>query len=199
MNYGYEGATPSSLIKKFTENNHDNITVTYLDGHTSTIPFSEEKKEELYQQLLKQATERNNSNALITAKEKRRWASSFLVGEIIMVLLTPIAILTNKSDKIQLISGIAGSILAIDAVINGHRFKIANDEIKEIKKYAIYLKMKEKIEKNSDQTLFCGVKNEDQEINLNNIDEYSYAKIKKLNRNHQIQQLTNTILTRKAD
>ncbi len=198
MNYGYEGAAQSSLIKKFMENGNDNITITYLDGHTNTIPFSEEVKEKLYQQLLKQAIERNNSDALMNAKEKRKWAASFMIGEIIMILLAPVAILTNKSEKAQLIAGIAGSILTIDAVVNGHKFKMANEEIKEIKKYAIYLKMRDKIEQNTDQTLFCGVKDQEQEINLNNIDEYSFAKIKRLNRNHQVQKLANNIFTRKA-
>lgn len=172
MKNGFNGMSDGQLISNFVESEGEYF-IEFLDGAYYKVPISEDNKQSLINIMLNQATERNNSDALKNAKTKR-------VKTIIAICAEAIAsaamiIITQKSETNieKIVSTILASIAGIGVIISGVKYRLNNSEIEELKKYGIYLSIRDRLEACNDPNLFNGVPEKADVLNINTLDNYS--------------------------
>ena len=182
MKYGYARANFEELIRKYKVSN-DKIIITFLDGSRKEIPFTEQNEAELLNEMLKQAKiMRMNKSEHDLEVEKY----DALRGAIRMIPITFLDYVTaNKSDTYQFVrtlSGVFCGLTALTIVTSSFIYNLKANELNELKKYKMYLDMKEDIDK-TDAYLFKGVKTKGMPLNINTLDNYSLNDIKQIRNN----------------
>lgn len=132
--------------------------------------------------MLEQAYDRSESSALHDAQEKRKKLLKCAALEMWLILLSVVnaAIFNNM----RICASIFGCLTGIIAIGYSAGYKFKTDEIKELEKYDIYLLMREALEKNIENpNLFNGVKNQQEVLNINTLDDYSLSDIKTVQSN----------------
>lgn len=181
MRHGFANMQ-SELIKNYKVSNNT-VIITYLDGSVCEIPFSEDFETDLLNRMLEQAQKRNEMVSVDDLKEKRRQALFWLATQLSFGTLSVSNVVVSDSERMSLISGLLGGIIALTAVVHGASYKFYNDEIKELEKYAIYLSIRERLENIDVPQVFDGVKNPELPLNINTIDNYSLNDIRKIRDN----------------
>lgn len=93
-------------------------------------------------------------------------------------------IIFSSSEFVDKVLGISIGINCIFIVIDGCKYYLENDEIKEIKKYGIYLNIMEDLERYKDNpNLLNNIKNMNEIPNINTLDNYSLKEIMQLEKN----------------
>ena len=109
-----------------------------------------------------------------------------LRGAIRMIPITFLDYVTaNKSDAYQVVrtlSGVFCGLTALTIVTSSFIYNLKADELNELKKYRMYLYMKEAIDK-TDAYLFKGVKTKEMPLNINTLDNYSLNDIEQISNN----------------
>jgi len=182
MKNGYVGAENGEIIKGYAQKK-DKIVVTFLDGAFYEVPLSTENEEELIKIMLGQAIDRNNSSTLSLAKEKRKKAVKWIITEAIIGVITATAAVTTDNKLHRVIAGVLAGLSGIAVVVNGIRYAINNEEIQELEKYGIYLSIKEALDNCTDENLFNGIRTKVDRIDINTLDNFSLADIKKVKAN----------------
>ena len=182
MKYGYARANFEELIRNYKVSN-DKIIITFLDGSRKEIPFTEQNEAELLNEMLKQAKiMRMNKSEHVLKVEKY----DALRGAIRMIPITFSDYVTaNKSDAYQVVRTLAGvfwGLAALTIVTSSFIYNLKANELNELKKYKMYLDMKEDIDK-TDAYLFKGVKTKGMPLNINTLDNYSLNDIKQIRNN----------------
>ncbi len=182
MKYGYARANFEELIRNYKVSN-DKIIITFLDGSRKEIPFTEQNEAELLNEMLKQAKiMRMNKSEHVLKVEKY----DALRGAIRMIPITFSDYVTaNKSDTYQVVrtlSGVFCGLAALTIVTSSFIYNLKANELNELKKYKMYLDMKEDIDK-TDAYLFKGVKTKGMPLNINTLDNYSLNDIKQIRNN----------------
>lgn len=182
MKYGYARANFEELIRNYKVSN-DKIIITFLDGSRKEIPFTEQNEAELLNEMLKQAKiMRMNKSEHVLKVEKY----DALRGAIRMIPITFSDYVTaNKSDTYQFVrtlSGVICGLAALTIVTSSFIYNLKANELNELKKYKMYLDMKEDIDK-TDAYLFKGVKTKGMPLNINTLDNYSLNDIKQIRNN----------------
>lgn len=169
MKYEYENAINSEIIKSF-EISNNKIHINYLDESNYDIPYSIDNERYLLEVMLEQAEERNDSNTLKILQSKRNiYASKTLLFGLITYLNYYAA--NNYNNDINILNSTLITLLCIITVANGLGYGCANEEIKDIKKYKLYLSMIKKLEKYNNSNAFP---------TINDIDNYTLKDLKKL-------------------
>ena len=198
MKYGYESADSQQIIKNY-DIIDNKIIINFLDGASHEIPFIEENEISLLNQLLKQAYERKEVRGLNEVKL-----------ELIINLLKG---LTNLSASGLCLSGVIysdsisqkflwGAITTINLLCcggYGKKYKSSNDELKELKKYDIYLSIREKLETLDNSNIFNWVNKMGQPLNINTLDDYSLNDIKKIRDNLKRIEIVSSYLNETSD
>lgn len=76
-----------------------------------------------------------------------------------------------------------GSASIFGVTIGSLKYKIQNDKIEEVRKYAMYLSIRERLENIYDYNLFNGIKEPKLPLNINTLDNYSLYDIKRISNN----------------
>lgn len=182
MKYGYAHANLGELIRNYKVSN-DKIIITFLDGSSKEIPFTEQNEAELLNEMLKQA------KIMIMYKSEHDLEVEkydVLRRAIRMIPITFLNYVTaNKSDTYQVVrtlSGVLCGLTALTIVTSSFIYNLKANELNELKKYRMYLYMKEAIDK-TDAYLFKGVKTKGMPLNINTLDNYSLNDIEQISNN----------------
>lgn len=181
MNYGYKGAKDEDLIKNYTRVLRDNkIEITFLDGSTHEIPLSAENEQALLDKMLEQAKARSESSALKNAEQNRKNAMSSAFLKAITLMITGAFYNGVDSNAMKEFYGIFGGVTALAMTIQGVRVALTSKEIKELKKYDLYLSIKGRLEEKNKNNLFNGIEGHFEGLNINTLDNYSLKDIERI-------------------
>lgn len=182
MKYGYAYANLGELIRNYKVSN-DKIIITFLDGSSKEIPFTEQNEAELLNEMLKQAKIMRMNKSEHDLKVEKY---DVLRRAIRMIPITFLDYVTaNNSDTYQVVrtlSGVFCGLTALTIVTSSFIYNLKANELNELKKYKMYLDMKEDIDK-TDAYLFKGVKTKGMPLNINTLDNYSLNDIKQIRNN----------------
>lgn len=169
MKYGYGDYELGSLIKKYKKKNNK-IIITFLDGTKKEEPLTNIKEEEILNKMLKQAIERNDNIKWEEILEKRKFSKNNIIKDILFEIIgISLPYIHEYTGEISLfLGGTMGIFLIVDSLF----YKLSSNEIKELKKYDIYLDVKDEIEKNKKEN-----------ININNLDNYSLKDLEEIRQN----------------
>lgn len=177
MKFGYEGVRNEELIQKYKVNG-DKITIMFLDGTIHEVDLTEENENDLLSRMLKQAQERNESLEMNLAIRERRqaflWAMYLSMIDLVYINTT----INATTDRGEIFGTIVSGIVGLTIVINGSVCKARNDEIRELKKYAIYLNIRDRFEEMGDKPILLGENGREEFLNINTLDDYSLHDIK---------------------
>lgn len=182
MKFGYEGKQDKDIIKNFDKAD-DKIIINFLDGHTIELLLNDKNEEELLITMFNQANERNLSD---TAEEIKDLRKHYLMYEIISISMCSSNCMNIIKHKIQgdrtfiILYSLLSLSFVIIAIINGKGYKIYNDKLKELKKYAIYIDLVDKLKKVEDINGNNILKINNINIDINNLDNYTLKEIRKL-------------------
>jgi len=185
MKYEYEGTSKKEIIKNY-EKKEDKIIINFLDGYNCEVPLTEENESDLLKIMLDQAQDRNNITKI---KELEKHKKTALIGAILTTVSTFVNgsayFLNNSNNEEKIVNLIIGILSGVCAIYGIAGYKAINDEIKDLKKYELYLSMKEYIENsNAQEYLFDGIKNN--ELNINILDSYTLKEMYQLRKNLEI-------------
>ncbi len=185
MNYGYKGVKLGDLIKKYEKDFRDNtIKITFLDGSSYIVPLTYENEQAILDKMLEQAQQRSESKALQNAIQKRRIDFPLLVMKVSALMLNSANYSVANSKESKVIYSVLGGLIAVTIALNGVEIKFTSNEINELKKYDIYLAIKEKLEKNEyNCNNFNGIKECLGTLNINTLDNYSLKEIRRIKAN----------------
>ena len=194
MLYGYEGADNSDIIKNYSTNK-GKIIINYLDGSTYEVPLTEENEKAILDVMLQEAKDRDESDALQNAKDKKMRSLLMLLPSITCAVVGG-GLLVNgcldynvgKSEVEALYAKVfLGSVLAslgsVTLFGTGISLTYSKKEIEELRKYHLYLKIKDEYENSNDENKRCGINPSRPELNINTLDEYRLKEIKKIESN----------------
>ncbi len=182
MTFGYSGAENRDLIEYF-EFIDEVLKINYLDGTYGLVPYSEKEVEKIKKLMLQQAIDRQNSTALVDETKERNENLGMAIFLFLYASLYFIKL--HKMDFC--VSSLISSTAMLFDVYSLYLLKKSNDKIKELNKYAIFLKYHEKIEKYSlDPKLYKKIKGEDNYLDINTLDEYSLEELKQIRRNIRV-------------
>lgn len=185
MNFGYIEKSKHEIIKNY-EKKDNKLIINYLDGSDKEVFLKDEIEEQILNKMLGQAKERNMSLTVKDVIDKRR---HYILQEICNILLgfsSTLRLITSKMTENNLsftLNAVTASGFCILAIINGVEYKIYNDQLKELKKYAIYLDLLNKLEKSNQLNINSLLKIEGNYVNINTLDNYSLKEIKELRNN----------------
>ncbi len=184
MKFGYyDNSENKDLIQNY-EKQDNKIVITFLDGSNYEISLSKENEANLLNLMIEQAQDRSESDELYLVQQRRK---KILMSSVVYTVLNLINInYANKTDSnfLRTFTSILCCITGLCIVTDIFFCKFSNDEIKELKKYDIYLSIRKTLEKNiTDPNLFKGVKSQQLELNINTLDDYSLSDIKKIQSN----------------
>ena len=184
MKFGYyDNSENKDLIQNY-EKQDNKIVITFLDGPNYEISLSKENEANLLNLMIEQAQDRSESDELYLVQQRRK---KILMSSVVYTVLNLINInYANKTDSnfLRTFTSILCCITGLCIVTDIFFCKFSNDEIKELKKYDIYLSIRKTLEKNiTDPNLFKGVKSQQLELNINTLDDYSLSDIKKIQSN----------------
>lgn len=184
LRFEYEGARLSDLIKEY-EIVDNNLSVTYFDDTTTVLPLSEENN--VLELMLEQAIERSESSELDkTIKMKNRALLAFL-SLFFCSFISTANICISESNFMKILSSISGGITTAFASVFAIVYKNEIDKINELKKYDIYLNIKNELDENiTNSNLFAGIKIKNDNLNINTLDEFSLKDLKKISNNLRI-------------
>lgn len=184
MKYGYKGVELKNLIGKYEHNVSNNtIKITFLDDSSYEVPFTEENEQLILDKMLEQAKARSESNALQNAIQKRRIDFPLIMLKLSAFMVNSANHNGANSKESKIIYSVLGGLIAITIVLDGVELKFTSDEIKELKKYDIYLAIKDKLESkiNCDT---CNMTDSNlSTLNINTLDNYSLGEIKRIRDN----------------
>ena len=181
MKYGYEGAELSELINNYKVEG-DKIVVAFLDRSTFEVALTEGTEKTLLEEMLKQAYDRNASQEMFLAQRRKRRTTMWIIYETILGALAGVLSFINK-DELHTLNMIFFGANAMLITLNGIDYKIQKSKIEELEKYDLYLNLRRKIVGVPNEILFAGIKSDERNININNLDNFSLSDVKKINRN----------------
>lgn len=182
MKNGYVGANTGELISKY-EQSGDKIIITFLDGSYYEVPLTDKNEEEIINIMLGQAEDRKNSDALQQAVARRKKAVKWIFTEAILGVITTTAMLSTDNKTHNIVAGILSGLCGLGVVVNGIRYEINNQEIAELQKYGMYLSMKGRLDNCTNENLFNGVKSKADRLDINTLDQFSFADIRRIRSN----------------
>ncbi len=184
MRFEYEGARLSDLIKEY-EIVDNNLSVTYFDDTKTVLPLSKENN--VLELMLEQAIERSDNSELDkTIRMKNRALLAFL-SLFFCSFISTANICISESNFMKILSSISGGITTAFASVFAIVYKNEIDKINELKKYDIYLNIKNELDENiTNSNLFAGIKIKNDNLNINTLDEFSLKDLKKISNNLRI-------------
>ena len=196
MNFTYGDKTKKDIIKCcHLDLDNKEIIVNFLDGSTYKVPFVEEDYKNILNKMLEQAIERRDSNHYETVENSR---SNGMVFTFAFLLTLAFGNMLNDSimNKVVIISG---SVVAAAALSSAIAALVNNNELNELKKYDLYLEIKDKIEEYKDNpNLFNGVNGKGYVLDISNIDYFSLRDVKKIKTNlEHCEQINGVVRKRK--
>lgn len=182
MNYSYDGAETKEIIQNYKTSNNK-IIITFLDGTNYETPLTEENEINLLNKMLEQAEERSQKMSIYDLKKERTGTFNFIMTYLGITVLSISNASTTNSKDIRCLTSLVGGITALNVILDMVKYKQKNDKIKELKKYDIYLQIREILKDINDPNLFNGVKKQEEPLNINTLDSYSLSDIKKIRNN----------------
>ena len=197
MVYTFGNYEKKDIIKNY-EKTDGNIKINYLDGTKYVLEDTESVEQKLINEMLEQAIQRNNDDSRIHTNGFKNINGDYMfptrIEELEGILLKAVALglisagtfgltFTLLYDGLSLKSGSAVPLAAIVLfLISIEKVSKSVMEYIDIKKYDIYLEIKEELEKyKSNPNLFNDISTK--EININNIDNITYEEMQKLEDN----------------
>lgn len=178
MNFTYDEANLSKTIKKL-QNNGDSYSIEYLDGSSSCYFCSNSNElQKIKDIMIEQAKERQEN---MDVKNFDFIKSTYLSGSVISSLAVSLA--QNKNKNI-----LSGFFLAF-LLFNIYKYRDSSKKIKELKKYKLFLELLPNLnEVNTSEILKCIEFDNIYQvpIDITNLDEYSYNKVKKIYRTYKL-------------
>ena len=181
MKYGYEGADLSELINNYKVEG-DKIVVTFLDKSTFEVALTEGTEKTLLEEMLKQAYDRNTSEEMCLAQKRKRRAITLGIYQSIIGISAAFFAFANYNN-VQFFTIFFTGLVGIGITLNGIDYKIQKSEIEELEKYDLYLNLRRKIVGVPNKILFAGIKSDERNININNLDDFSLSDVKRINQN----------------
>ncbi len=185
MKYGYNNIPKKELIKNY-KSSDDKIEITYLDGSKKVFPLTEEIKKSIISKMLLQAQERKNSKTLEKAMKEKKELLLNIIGEVGVLALSLASYQMYNTDNIATLIGFFGGLTGLVIVREGIDYKFNADEIKELKKYDIYLSIREKLKNKKEQKL-----------TINTLDNFSLNDLEEIQTNLNSTQ-NGPVLTKKV-
>ena len=183
MKYGIDGKKNKDIIETYKEDSN-RIEIKYLDGSTKTIPLTKEDLESIRNLSIQQAEERRDSNRE-NFLQKNVEILGFVQGGIFVSLMHIIFgfLSSDKGIDDVAFSAFISSFNAIILVINGHVLRISKEELKDIRKYNIYLNHRDIFEKYKETLETYQNVEYNGPIDINTIDDYSFEDLEQMRDN----------------
>ena len=170
------------------------IVVNFTDGGYYTIPLTDENEKNVIDKMIEQADECSNNR--MHYEKKRKKNLDYIYRLVAMEIINTVLITASQDVALKIISGIAMGIAGIGIISAKVHYNLNTDELEDIKKYSIYLAMRETLEKNSDNpNLYNGL--EFSPLTINTIDNFSLNDVKKVKSNLQKQKLFSKFYNKK--
>ena len=169
MKHGYYGIDSSKLINNY-KIEEDKIIITYLDYSTEELPYTKETENIIINKMLEQAIERDNSSTLNDASAAKNMSVIFGSTMGLITVANVYGLYNNLSDYNNMLFGTLALITGTAVVTDLMILKKDSNELDELKKYRLYLSIRKELE-------------EQNNININTIDNYSLKDIKRLKKN----------------
>jgi len=174
MKYGYNGASERELIANYKIVD-DKIVILYLDGYAEKIPYTKSNEDIIIAKMITQAEVRRDSEAERISNTNMKKALTVGLGSGAVTLAS--LGLTQFGEYISIFFGPI-------ALYNLIYMLQQNANIKELKKYDIYLKIREEIEKyQNNPSLYNNVKTRNNSLNINTLDNYSLKDLRVIKAN----------------
>lgn len=168
MNYNYKNYKDNEIVKRFDKMD-DKIVITFLDDSLVVLDLNDENEKDALDLLLKQAIERDKSDALENAISKRTIYLLIGILSSIGVDLTLRNFLSNPNIFLLALNTLLFLLNGSNVIKLGKKFENSYKEIEEIQKYRIYLQIKEELDGKKN-----GIKN------INDLDKFSLNDVKNL-------------------
>ena len=180
MKYKFGKYERSQIIKNFeVEPDNNKITVNYLSGDSYILPYTFDNKVKIEADVEKQAVERSKYNPLPNVSlteylhdENTKYA--FLAASDVVFSM----LLQSGSDTpYKAIANVLTGTMVACFIYNLHAIKKNWNQIKDIEKYDIYLKMKN-ILFDECQLGNPNITEKERKLTTNNIDDYTLDEVK---------------------
>lgn len=173
MKYGYDGVSNDQLIKNYKISDNK-IVITFLDNSNYEIALTKENENNLLNTMLEQAQDRDQSSILINLQMKKKKHLIIAIVDAVCTLFNAININTYSDSYAKIWYEFLFCMTLLCTIVNSAIYKDYDQIISELKKYNIYLSIREELEKNiNEPNLFNGVKNQQEGLNINTLDNYS--------------------------
>jgi len=170
MNFTYEGADFGKTIKKFYKEGNG-FYIEYLDNSFSYYTCYNEKEEQrIIDIMMKQAVERDE-NINLTKFEIKKICS--LVAAIISLFGTITAFENNKQAYFLILMTLSAIVI--------NEYKTTSKEIKELKKYKLFLELAPNLKEVNDPELLKCIEFDkiyQKHFDITTLDEHSYSQVK---------------------
>lgn len=167
MKYEIKGIKKEETIKNYRIVDDTVIVIYFLDGSSKVVPYTLKNEKIIVDKMLQQANYRESElyQAYMNGRidKEADILSAGVIGTGIMSFYT-------FFDQRYVIGLIA--ILGTMLISKNYCEKIDN-EVNDIKKYRIYLEIKDKLEKTLSDDAYAGLKDLPSDLNINTIDDFS--------------------------
>lgn len=170
MNFTYEGADWGKVIKNFS-NEGNNFRIEYLDNSVSSYTCSNEnERQRIIGIMIEQAIVRDE-NFDLTKLEIRRICS--LVATAVSLFGTLTAFKNSKQVYFLALMTLSACVI--------NEFKTTNKEIKELKKYKLFLELASNLKEVNDSELLKCIEFDkiyQKHFDITTLDDHSYNQVK---------------------
>lgn len=175
---GLEGL--KDVIQNYSIEN-DKIIINFLDGTHYEIALTEKNEQTLINKMLEQAQKRSDSGALQSLLVQSGLHLNISIFGALM--LTFVLGIYYSSEKLSSLSLSLSAVLLLALEVLNVRAIGLSDKVNELKKYDIYLSIRERLEQINDPNIFNGIDNGETLLNINTLDNYSLKEIKQIRQN----------------
>lgn len=168
----YDGQEKNTNIIKDYNANNRYIEVNYLFDDSSVIyPYTKDKEEEIIKEMVEQAIKRNNDLYNKINKETKIYLTQNLVNILSIILC---------------VKGDLQFLFCICFLLGLYVFKNLTDnyaKLKELKKFRLYLSMKEELEKPENKDITKIIEFDPlyrEPINMGTLDKFTYGEVKSI-------------------
>ena len=179
MKYEIKGIKKEETIKKYKIVNGV-IIVTYLDDNVKTLPYTAENEKLVVDKMLQQASYRESKLYQAYMNGRIEKEADILYVNFMGIGFTSFIALFDQRYTLGLIA-LLGTLL-----IRKKYCENLDNEVNDIKKYHMYLELKDMLEKTLSADTYTELKDVLSDLNINTIDDFSLKDLNNIYKNLNI-------------
>lgn len=163
---------------------YDKLAIFFLDSSRYEVEYTQENEEKTRRKMLEQANEREKKVDTQKLKNARIMYVIYIVGEAILSIWNLCSFINNDYMTPSIVPLVLAILTGGISLLFIFKLKWNIEEVNDITKYSIYLRIREDYAKFKDNAnIFNGVRLDKKELSINTLDDYSLKDIRNIRDN----------------